>query len=82
MNYLNFSPLSCSCFQKSEAAVRNVLRNRCSETFRNIQRKRPALESAFNKVADLQIYVKIFKNSFFHKTPPVAVSEKFTNLPG
>ena len=39
------------------------------------------LESAFNKVADLQFSVKIF-NSFFHETPPVAVSEKFTNFLG
>ena len=25
---------------------------------------------------------EFFKNSFFHKTPPVAASEKFMNLPG
>ena len=25
---------------------------------------------------------KIFKNSFFHKTPPVTASEKFMNFPG
>ena len=47
--------------------------------------KTPVLESLFNKVAGLQLfceYCEIFKNSFFHKTPPVAVSEKFTNFPG
>ena len=45
--------------------------------FRNIQRKTPVLESVFNKVAGLQLsceYCEIFKNSFFHKTPPVAAS--------
>ena len=43
------------------------------------------LESLFNKVAGLQLsceYFKIFKNSFFHKTTPVAASEKFINFPG
>ena len=43
------------------------------------------LESLFEKVAGLQLsceYCEIFKNSFFHKTPPVAASEKFINLPG
>ena len=43
------------------------------------------LESLFNKVAGLErsceIY-KIFKNSFFQKTPPVAASGKFINSPG
>ena len=27
-------------------------------------------------------YCEIFKNSYFHKTPPVAASEKFINFPG
>ena len=43
------------------------------------------LECLFNKVAGLQLsceYCETFKNSFFHKTPPVAASEKFMNLPG
>ena len=43
------------------------------------------LESLFNDVAGLQLsceYCKIFKNSFFHKAPPVAASEKFINFPG
>ena len=42
-------------------------------------------EFLFNKVAGLQLsceYCKIFKNSFVHKTPPVAASEKFKNFPG
>ena len=44
--------------------------------------KTSALESVFNKVAGLQLsfeYCKIFKNSFFHKTPLMAASEKFIN---
>ena len=39
----------------------------------------------FNKVAGLQLsseYCKIFKNSFFHKTPSVTASEKFISFPG
>ena len=43
------------------------------------------LESLFNKATGLQLsceYCKIFKNSFFHETPPVAASEKFINFLG
>ena len=43
------------------------------------------LETVFNEAAGLQLsceYCEIFKNSFFHKTPPVAASEKFINFPG
>ena len=43
------------------------------------------LESVFNKVAALQLsceYCEIFKNSLFHKIPPVAASEKFINFAG
>ena len=43
------------------------------------------LDSVFHKVAGLQLsceYCKIFKNSFFHKKPPVAASEIFINFPG
>ena len=43
------------------------------------------LESIFDKVAGLQLYCeycKIFKTSFFHKTPPVAASENCVNFPG
>ena len=53
----------------------------------NIERKTPVLESVFNKVAgvlSLQLsceYCKIFRKSFFYKTPPVAASEKFINFP-
>ena len=49
------------------------------------KRKTPVLESLDNKVAGLQLsceYCAIFKNSFFHKTSPVAASEKFINFPG
>ena len=43
------------------------------------------LKSLFNKVSGLKFsceHYKIFKNSFFHKIPPVAASEKFINFPG
>ena len=43
------------------------------------------LESFFDKVAGLQLsceYCAILKNSFFHKTSPVAVSEKVINFLG
>ena len=43
------------------------------------------LESLFIKGVGLQLsceYCEIFKNSFFHKTSPVAASEKFINFPG
>ena len=43
------------------------------------------LYSLFNKVAGLQLsceHCTIFKNSFFHKTPPAAAAEKFINFPG
>ena len=53
--------------------------------FCNIQRKIPVLESLFDKVDGLQRsfeYCDVFKNSFFHKTYPVAAYEKFKNLSG
>ena len=40
------------------------------------------LESLFNKVAGQQLsceYCEMFKNSFFHKAPPVVASGKFVN---
>ena len=43
------------------------------------------LESVFNKFAGLQLsceYCENFKNSFFHKTHPVAASGKLMNFPG
>ena len=42
-------------------------------------------ESVFKKVAGLQCcceYCEIFKNSFSHKTAPMAASEKFVNFLG
>ena len=42
-------------------------------------------ESLFYKVVGLQLsceYGKIFKNSFLHKTPPVAASSKFIDFLG
>ena len=41
------------------------------------------LESLFNKVTGVQLfceYCEIFKNSFFHKKPPAAASEKSFTL--
>ena len=54
--------------------------------FCKFQRKTPVLEYLFNKVATLlkrdssagffsYEVCKIFKNTFFHRTPPVAASE-------
>ena len=43
------------------------------------------LEFLFNKVAGLQLpcnIAEIFKNGFFHKTHPVAASQKLINSPG
>ena len=65
----------------TEVAVHraDVLRKRCSQKFRNIQRKTSVLEPVFNKVTGLELsceYCEIFKNSFFHKTPTVTASEK------
>ena len=40
------------------------------------------LEPLFNKVAGLQISCEYCKIIFFHKTPPLAASEKFINDPG
>ena len=71
----------CSCFKKlnQKQLLADVLKNMCSSKFfRNNQRKTPVLESLFNKVGGLQFsceYCEIFKNNFFHKTPPVAASE-------
>ena len=47
--------------------------------------KTSLLEFLFNIATGLQFPVnlaKFFKNSFFHKTPSVAASEKFINFPG
>ena len=60
-----------------------VFQNRCSWKFPNMQRKTPALESCMPatllKRTSTQLfcckYYKIFKNSFFYRTPPVAVSK-------
>ena len=41
------------------------------------------LESLFYKVAGLQLSYdnrEIFQTTFFHKTPPVAASEKFNSM--
>ena len=47
-------------------------------------RGKQLLGSVFNKVAGLQLsceYCKTFKNSFFHKTAPVAAFDKFIIFP-
>ena len=69
----------------------NVLQNRSSYKFLAIRKKISVLESLFNKVTGLmpcnfikketptQVlsceYHKMFENSFFYGTPPVAASE-------
>ena len=69
----------------------NVLQNRSSYKFLVIRKKISVLESLFNKVTGLmpcnfieketptQVlsceYHKMFENSFFYGTPPVAASE-------
>ena len=69
----------------------NVLQNRSSYKFFDICKKISVLESLFNKVTGLMAcnfikketptqvfsceYHKMFENSFFYGTPPVAASE-------
>ena len=69
----------------------NVLQNRPSYKFPDICKKISVLESFFNKVTGLMAcnfikketstqvfsceYHKMFENSFFYGTPPVAASE-------
>ena len=55
------------------------------KNFAIFRRRKTSVESVFNKVAGLQLsckYCETFKSSFFHKTRPVAASEKFINFPG
>ena len=55
------------------------------KNFAIFRRRKTSVESVFSKVASLQLsceYCEIFKSSFFHKTHPVAASEKFINFPG
>ena len=42
-------------------------------------RKQPVLVSFLQHSCE---FYEIFKNSFFHKTPPVSASEKVINFPG
>ena len=69
-------------FQKQLFA--DVLQSRCSKTLRNIRRKTPALESLFNSWSSSGLlsceYCNIFKDRFFHKTCPVAVSALYLYL--
>ena len=54
-------------------SLTDVLRKRCSYKFRKFYKKKPAMESHFNKVARLQrrcVPVK-FLRLVFYKTPPV-----------
>ena len=60
INYLNF--------------IKESIQKQLLTTVSNIKRKSSVLESLLKQVADLQLsceYCKIFKNSFFHNTPPV-----------
>ena len=66
-------------FKRKKQSFAYVLQNRCSRKFWNIHRKKPVLESLFNKVAGLKFrwclvfstqvfsceYCDIFKNTFF-----------------
>ena len=76
---------SATILRNQKQLFPEVLQNRFSEIFCNIQRKAPVLKSLFNKVTALQLsceYYKIFKNSFFHRTPLIVDSEKFRNFSG
>ena len=73
-----------SVLKNQKQTLADVLQNRCSQKFANIQRKTPVLKSLFNKCVDLQLsceYCKIFKSTFFDKTSSVAASEKIHELP-
>ena len=72
-----------SLFQKQP--LTDSLQNRCSEKFCKFHRKIPVLESLqalglqlYSKETPTQLFscgiCKIFKNTFFHRTPPVAFS--------
>ena len=41
---------------QTEAAIADVLQNRCSQIFRKFHRKAPVLESLFDKVATFKAY--------------------------
>ena len=71
----------------SEAAAHqaDVLRNRCSLKFRNVQRKHLCWSLFLIKLQACNFPVNIAKflrPSFNYKTHPVAASKKFINLPG
>ena len=75
-------PLFCSCFKKSEAAVSkiDVLKN--SAIFRG-EHLRWSLCLIKLQACNFPVNIEKFcKNSFFHKTPQVAASEKIINFPG
>ena len=79
-----------SLISSLEQSFTDVLQNRFSYWFRKFHRKTTVLVSLFNKVADLQVFIKkrlntgvflsnlriceFFKNTFLHRTPPVAAS--------
>ena len=54
----------------------DVPQNMCSQKFRYIHKKRPVLESLFNRNSNtgLSLHCKIFKNSFFYRIPPMVAS--------
>ena len=78
------SPLSSSCFKKSEAAVSRCFSKEVFLKIPQYSEENICVGVSFNKVACLQLsreYCKILKNSLFHKTLGAA-SEKFINFPG
>ena len=70
------------CFKSwnQKQSFAGVLQNRCYSKFCKYHRKAPVLESIFNEfVGPGRNDCKIFKNTFFHRTPPAVVSrELFT----
>ena len=65
------------CFQNQLFA--DVLQNRCSKKFRNINRKKPTSESLFNKVAGLKA-PNFIKKSLQHKFFPVNIAKFLRTL--
>ena len=76
INYLNLikDSIQKQLFTEQMLFEIGVLKN-----FAIFRRKQPVLESFLQLFCE---FYKIFKNSFFHKTPPVSASEKVINFPG
>ena len=78
-NYENKS-IENVCFKSwnQKQSFAGVFQNRCYSKFCKYHRKAPVLESIFNEfVGPGRNICKIFKNTFFYRTPPAAVSREF-----